>query len=186
MGVGAGRRGADSLLHVGQSAPSSEPVSSLCSSGTCPARDAAAPTAQPYCRPEGCLRDWNPTGPGACLSPRFPEPPAQAGMFVLVEMVDTVRIPPWQFERKLNDSIAEELNKKLANKVLGRRGRAGGVAREGPHCLPACCGPGLGHSKALGQKLLLELGFRTRTWQSLSHKGVGGNQKEIRFEKGPC
>ena len=44
-------------------------------------------------------------------------------MFVLVEMVDTVRIPPWQFERKLNDSIAEELNKKLANKVLGPRGR---------------------------------------------------------------
>lgn len=42
-------------------------------------------------------------------------------MFVLVEMVDTVRIPPWQFERKLNDSIAEELNKKLANKVLGLR-----------------------------------------------------------------
>ncbi|XP_069855738.1 DNA-directed RNA polymerase III subunit RPC8 isoform X3 [Dipodomys merriami] len=39
-------------------------------------------------------------------------------MFVLVEMVDTVRIPPWQFERKLNDSIAEELNKKLANKVV--------------------------------------------------------------------
>uniref|UniRef100_H3AUK5 DNA-directed RNA polymerase subunit n=1 Tax=Latimeria chalumnae TaxID=7897 RepID=H3AUK5_LATCH len=37
-------------------------------------------------------------------------------MFVLVEMVDTVRIPPWQFERKLNDAIAEELNKKLANK----------------------------------------------------------------------
>ncbi|TRZ15072.1 hypothetical protein HGM15179_012052 [Zosterops borbonicus] len=39
-------------------------------------------------------------------------------MFVLVEMTDTVRIPPWQFERKLNDSIAEELNKKLANKVV--------------------------------------------------------------------
>ncbi|KAH0505474.1 DNA-directed RNA polymerase III subunit RPC8 [Microtus ochrogaster] len=39
-------------------------------------------------------------------------------MFVLVEMVDTVRIPPWQFERKLNDSVAEELNKKLANKVV--------------------------------------------------------------------
>ncbi|XP_037700946.1 DNA-directed RNA polymerase III subunit RPC8 isoform X2 [Choloepus didactylus] len=39
-------------------------------------------------------------------------------MFVLVEMVDTVRTPPWQFERKLNDSIAEELNKKLANKVV--------------------------------------------------------------------
>ncbi|NXD17365.1 RPC8 polymerase, partial [Nothocercus nigrocapillus] len=40
-------------------------------------------------------------------------------MFVLVEMTDTVRIPPWQFERKLNESIAEELNKKLANKVKG-------------------------------------------------------------------
>uniref|UniRef100_A0A8B9I2V2 DNA-directed RNA polymerase subunit n=1 Tax=Anser brachyrhynchus TaxID=132585 RepID=A0A8B9I2V2_9AVES len=39
-------------------------------------------------------------------------------MFVLVEMTDTVRIPPWQFERKLNESIAEELNKKLANKVV--------------------------------------------------------------------
>ncbi|XP_043931617.1 DNA-directed RNA polymerase III subunit RPC8 isoform X2 [Protopterus annectens] len=39
-------------------------------------------------------------------------------MFVLVEMTDTVRIPPWQFERKLNDAIAEELNKKLANKVV--------------------------------------------------------------------
>ncbi|XP_069764015.1 DNA-directed RNA polymerase III subunit RPC8 [Narcine bancroftii] len=39
-------------------------------------------------------------------------------MFVLVEMVDTVRIPPWFFERKLNDAIAEELNKKLANKVV--------------------------------------------------------------------
>ncbi|XP_018419415.1 PREDICTED: DNA-directed RNA polymerase III subunit RPC8 [Nanorana parkeri] len=39
-------------------------------------------------------------------------------MFVLVEMVDTVRTTPWHFERKLNDSIAEELNKKLANKVV--------------------------------------------------------------------
>uniref|UniRef100_UPI00398E9EAE DNA-directed RNA polymerase III subunit RPC8 isoform X2 n=1 Tax=Pristiophorus japonicus TaxID=55135 RepID=UPI00398E9EAE len=39
-------------------------------------------------------------------------------MFVLVEMVDTVRIPPWLFERRLNDAIAEELNKKLANKVV--------------------------------------------------------------------
>ncbi|XP_075038917.1 DNA-directed RNA polymerase III subunit RPC8 [Mixophyes fleayi] len=39
-------------------------------------------------------------------------------MFVLVEMVDTVRTTPWQFERKLNYSIAEELNKKLANKVV--------------------------------------------------------------------
>ncbi|XP_032442519.1 DNA-directed RNA polymerase III subunit RPC8 isoform X2 [Xiphophorus hellerii] len=39
-------------------------------------------------------------------------------MFVLVEMVDTVRIPPWVFDRQLNDAIAEELNKKLANKVV--------------------------------------------------------------------
>ncbi|XP_076006301.1 DNA-directed RNA polymerase III subunit RPC8 [Genypterus blacodes] len=39
-------------------------------------------------------------------------------MFTLVEMVDTVRIPPWNFHRQLNDAIAEELNKKLANKVV--------------------------------------------------------------------
>ncbi|TWW69509.1 III subunit RPC8 DNA-directed RNA polymerase [Takifugu flavidus] len=39
-------------------------------------------------------------------------------MFVLVEMVDTVRIPPWDFQRPLNEAIAEELNKKLANKVV--------------------------------------------------------------------
>lgn len=39
-------------------------------------------------------------------------------MFVLVEMVDTVRIPPWDFHKQLNEAIAEELNKKLANKVL--------------------------------------------------------------------
>lgn len=38
-------------------------------------------------------------------------------MFLLVEMVDTVRIPPWNFQRQLNEAIAEELNKKLANKV---------------------------------------------------------------------
>lgn len=53
-------------------------------------------------------------------------------MFVLVEMVDTVRTPPWQFERKLNDSIAEELNKKLANKVLGPAGLLGSVGSAGP------------------------------------------------------
>lgn len=35
----------------------------------------------------------------------------------MVEMVDTVRIPPWDFQRQLNEAIAEELNKKLANKV---------------------------------------------------------------------
>uniref|UniRef100_A0A8C6ME42 DNA-directed RNA polymerase subunit n=1 Tax=Nothobranchius furzeri TaxID=105023 RepID=A0A8C6ME42_NOTFU len=39
-------------------------------------------------------------------------------MFVLVEMVDTVRIPPWNFDRQLNEAMAEELNKKLANKVV--------------------------------------------------------------------
>lgn len=38
-------------------------------------------------------------------------------MFVLVEMVDTVRIPPWNFQRQLNEAVTEELNKKLANKV---------------------------------------------------------------------
>jgi DNA-directed RNA polymerase subunit E'/Rpb7 len=66
-------------------------------------------------------------------------------MFVLVEMVDTVRIPPWQFERKLNDSIAEELNKKLANKVLGSRAGRACVAREGPALQgPTPRRPGLG------------------------------------------
>ncbi|XP_012668692.1 DNA-directed RNA polymerase III subunit RPC8-like isoform X2 [Otolemur garnettii] len=39
-------------------------------------------------------------------------------MFILVEMADTVGIPLWQLERKLNNSIAEELNKKLTNKVV--------------------------------------------------------------------
>eukprot|EP00063_Salmo_salar_P068166 XP_014043001.1 PREDICTED: DNA-directed RNA polymerase III subunit RPC8-like [Salmo salar] len=39
-------------------------------------------------------------------------------MFVAVEMVDTVRIPPWNFQRQFNEAIAEELNKKLANKVV--------------------------------------------------------------------
>lgn len=38
-------------------------------------------------------------------------------MFVLVELKDTVRIPPTGFKYKLNDVIAEELNQKLANKV---------------------------------------------------------------------
>ena len=38
-------------------------------------------------------------------------------MFVLVEMKDTVRIPPWLFDRKLEDATTELLNKKLANKV---------------------------------------------------------------------
>lgn len=38
-------------------------------------------------------------------------------MFVLTELRDTVRIPPWKFTQKLNDAITEELNRKLANKV---------------------------------------------------------------------
>lgn len=46
------------------------------------------------------------------------EPTLNSIMFVLVEMVDTVRIPPWNFHRQLNEAIAEELNKKLANKVF--------------------------------------------------------------------
>ncbi|XP_041093844.1 DNA-directed RNA polymerase III subunit RPC8 [Polyodon spathula] len=43
-------------------------------------------------------------------------------MFVVIEMVDTVRTPPWQFQQKLNDAIAEQLNKKLANKVVYKVG----------------------------------------------------------------
>lgn len=38
-------------------------------------------------------------------------------MFVLAELKDTVRIPPNSFKYKLNDVIADELNRKLANKV---------------------------------------------------------------------
>ncbi|XP_058793899.1 DNA-directed RNA polymerase III subunit RPC8 [Phymastichus coffea] len=38
-------------------------------------------------------------------------------MFVLAEMKDTVRIPPWKFKKKLNDAVADELNRKLSNKV---------------------------------------------------------------------
>lgn len=38
-------------------------------------------------------------------------------MFVLVEFEDTVRIPPCNFNSKLNDVIVDELNKKLANKA---------------------------------------------------------------------
>ncbi len=41
-------------------------------------------------------------------------------MFLLAEMTDTVRIEPWLFNVKLNIAIAEELNKKLANKVSKR------------------------------------------------------------------
>lgn len=38
-------------------------------------------------------------------------------MFVLAEMKHVIRTPPQIFNIKLNDAIAEELNKKLANKV---------------------------------------------------------------------
>ncbi|KAK3091391.1 hypothetical protein FSP39_019529 [Pinctada imbricata] len=39
-------------------------------------------------------------------------------MFVLAEMKDTVRIPPWLFHIEFKDAIIEALNKKLANKVV--------------------------------------------------------------------
>ncbi|KAF5905990.1 DNA-directed RNA polymerase III subunit RPC8 [Clarias magur] len=54
------------------------------------------------------------------LEPFRPDFPSDCTfrMFVLVEMIDTVRIPPWNFHRQLNDAISEELNKKLANKVV--------------------------------------------------------------------
>jgi DNA-directed RNA polymerase III subunit RPC8 len=39
-------------------------------------------------------------------------------MFVLVEIKDTVRIPPWLFNVRFNDAVVEALNKKFANKVI--------------------------------------------------------------------
>lgn len=38
-------------------------------------------------------------------------------MFVLAELKDTVRVLPSNFKYKLNDIVADELNRKLANKV---------------------------------------------------------------------
>ena len=38
-------------------------------------------------------------------------------MFVLAEMKDTVKVLPRLFNIKLNNAIAETLNKKFANKV---------------------------------------------------------------------
>ncbi|KAK2121124.1 hypothetical protein P7K49_002510 [Saguinus oedipus] len=99
-------------------------------------------------------------------------------MFVLVEMVDTVRIPPWQFERKLNDSIAEELNKKLANKVLGPRlaGRPwGGRASTAhwPRAWPRSC-----QVLAVGRQLnVSELFFTVK-------RDVEGDQKKMGLKKG--
>ncbi|XP_051569482.1 DNA-directed RNA polymerase III subunit RPC8 isoform X1 [Myxocyprinus asiaticus] len=64
----------------------------------------------------GCWRD---AGRTECSGPvRVHSVLFVLTMFVVVEMVDTVRIPPWSFQRPLNDAIAEELNKKLANKVV--------------------------------------------------------------------
>ncbi|XP_064479009.1 DNA-directed RNA polymerase III subunit RPC8-like [Ornithodoros turicata] len=39
-------------------------------------------------------------------------------MFVLTHMSDNVRIVPWLFHLNPNDAIAEELNRRLANKVV--------------------------------------------------------------------
>lgn len=39
-------------------------------------------------------------------------------MFILSEMKDTVRIPPWLFGQDVNDAIINALNKKFANKVV--------------------------------------------------------------------
>lgn len=44
-------------------------------------------------------------------------PPEGAGMFVLAEMQDVIRIEPHQFKFDMQRQIVEELNKKLANKV---------------------------------------------------------------------
>lgn len=38
-------------------------------------------------------------------------------MFVIAELKDTIRVPPWSFKSKLQDTIRDEINRKLANKV---------------------------------------------------------------------
>ena len=38
-------------------------------------------------------------------------------MFVLTEMSDLIRTPPYKFKYILKNAIEEDLNKKLANKV---------------------------------------------------------------------
>jgi len=43
-------------------------------------------------------------------------------MFVLAEMTDVVRTFPGDFKAKLNDAIADELNRKLSNKVVYKVG----------------------------------------------------------------
>ncbi|XP_077526821.1 RNA polymerase III subunit H [Haemaphysalis longicornis] len=39
-------------------------------------------------------------------------------MFVISEMSDTIRIPPWQFGLDPNAAVVDQLNKRLANKVV--------------------------------------------------------------------
>lgn len=39
-------------------------------------------------------------------------------MFLLAELKDTIRIPPDTFHMKLIDAVKDEINRKLANKVI--------------------------------------------------------------------
>lgn len=39
-------------------------------------------------------------------------------MFLLAELKDTIRIPPETFHMKLIDAVKDEINRKLANKVM--------------------------------------------------------------------
>lgn len=48
-------------------------------------------------------------------------PVPDAAMFVIAELKDTIRVPPWSFKLKLQDTIRDEINRKLANKVSLRR-----------------------------------------------------------------
>lgn len=99
--------------------------------------------------------------------------------------MDTVRTPPWQFERKLNDSIAEELNKKLANKVLGPAGLPGSVGTRGPSAVLSHAAslvlvmPSLG----LGQVAYLRTGFPHLYMVILPYKDVGRNKKKLGLKK---
>ncbi|XP_014670609.1 PREDICTED: DNA-directed RNA polymerase III subunit RPC8-like [Priapulus caudatus] len=43
-------------------------------------------------------------------------------MFVLTDMTDVVKVPPWMFNLKLNEAVEQELNKKFANKVVHKLG----------------------------------------------------------------
>lgn len=43
-------------------------------------------------------------------------------MYVLAEMRDVVSVKPWQFDQDLKLIIEDELNKKLANKVIYQLG----------------------------------------------------------------